>query len=86
MTRRERIARKIEKRTDWAESRKQESARRFDAAHNAVAGIPPGQPILVGHHSERHHRADLDRHERNMRAAFESQDMAQHHTSVAVSS
>lgn len=85
MTRRERIARKIEKRTDWAESRTQESARRFDTAHNAVAGIPPGQPILVGHHSERHHRADLDRHDRNMRAAFESQDTAQHHKSVAVS-
>jgi hypothetical protein len=85
MTRRERIARKIEKRTNWAESRKQDSVRRFDTAHAAVAGIPLGQPILVGHHSERHHRADLERHDRSMRAAIESQEMAQHHKSVAVS-
>ncbi|MFQ8806390.1 MAG: DUF3560 domain-containing protein [Alistipes indistinctus] len=29
----------------------------FKQSQNAVAGIPPGQPILVGHHSEKQHRA-----------------------------
>ena len=28
-------------------------------------GIPLGQPILVGHHSERRHRADIERMHRN---------------------
>jgi hypothetical protein len=44
---------------------------RSQAAHQAVAGIPFGQPILVGHHSERHHRAAIDRADRNMAAAVD---------------
>lgn len=53
-----------------------ESSRRFKAAHAAIDGIPPGQPILVGHHSERHHRAALDKHDRNMRAAIDADKAA----------
>lgn len=45
------------------------------AAHNAAdriaRAIPMGQPILVGHHSERRHRRDLDRIDRGMRKAIE---------------
>jgi hypothetical protein len=47
------------------------SIQRHEAAHAAVAFIPPGQLILVGHHSEARHRRDLDRHDRNMRKAIE---------------
>jgi hypothetical protein len=47
------------------------STQRHQAAHAAVAFIPPEQPILVGHHSEARHRRDLDRHDRNMRKAIE---------------
>jgi hypothetical protein len=36
-----------------------------------VEMIPMGQPILVGHHSERRHRRDLERHDRNIRKAIE---------------
>lgn len=54
-----------------------ESSRRFKAARAAVDGIEPGQPILVGHHSERRHRAALDRHDRNMRAAIDADKAAQ---------
>lgn len=43
----------------------------FSAAHAHVAGIPMGQPILVGHHSEKRHRRDLERHDRKMRKGFE---------------
>lgn len=43
------------------------------AAHAAVeritSGIPMGQPILVGHHSERHARKDAERIENGMRKA-----------------
>ena len=44
---------------------------RHDAANAAVALIPLGQPILVGHHSEGRHRRDLARHDRNMNKALE---------------
>lgn len=38
--------------------------------------IPVGQPILVGHHSERRHRRDLDRANRLMRQAADAQAAA----------
>ncbi len=39
----------------------------FNAARGAVGGIPFGQPILVGHHSEARHRNALKRHDNAMR-------------------
>lgn len=83
MTRRERLERKLEKRRQWAESRRADASQRFDAARAATEGIPFGQPILVGHHSEKRHRAALDKQERNLRAGVESSDMAEHHESKA---
>jgi len=43
-------------------------------ADSAVAGIPLGQPILVGHHSERRHRNALERSHRNMGKSFKEAD------------
>ncbi len=83
MTRRERLERKLEKRQQWAESRSADADRRFNAAHSIVSQIPLGQPILVGHHSEKRHRRDLDRVDANMRAGCESADMAKHHAQKA---
>lgn len=54
------------------------AAERFDAAHRHVAGIPMGQPILVGHHSERRHRRDLERHDSKMRQGLELLREAEH--------
>lgn len=43
----------------------------FKRSDDAVAGIPPGQPILVGHHSERGHRAALKRCHNAMRKGID---------------
>ncbi|MBV8176842.1 MAG: DUF3560 domain-containing protein, partial [Verrucomicrobia bacterium] len=40
--------------------------------------IPPGQPILVGHHSESHHRAQLKRIDRHFAKAKEHHDKAEY--------
>lgn len=40
------------------------------------SAIPLGQPILVGHHSERRHRRDLERMEQNMCRAVEESKKA----------
>ena len=40
-------------------------------SHDYVAGIVPGQPILVGHHSERHHRKAIENSNRAMGKAVE---------------
>lgn len=49
----------------------------FDAARAEAAQIPMGQPILVGHHSERKHRRALERHDARMRAGFELAEAAE---------
>lgn len=61
-----------------AERAAREASARFTRARSSIDGIPPGQPILVGHHSERHHRAALKRHDNNMRAGIEAQERAAH--------
>lgn len=59
-----------------------EDNRRADAdrAHKAVAAIadniPLGQPILVGHHSERHARRDAEKIQRGMEKAVRMWDTA----------
>lgn len=57
------------------------AAARRDAAvqtsDDAVAGIPMGQPILVGHHSETRHRRALARSDANMRRALDENKRAE---------
>lgn len=50
----------------------QEASARFDRAHDAIKYIPPGQPVLCGHHSERRHLRDLDRYDQHMRVGVEA--------------
>lgn len=61
------------------------SGHRWRAAHAAVAGIPFGQPILVGHHSERRHRRAIERADQNMRQSIELDKKAKHLASRAAS-
>lgn len=49
----------------------------FRAAHEATSGIPFGQPILVDHSSARRHRAALERSDKAMRRAIDSQKAAE---------
>ena len=65
---------KKERYKELAEKNRQESERRFDTASEIGRAIPFGQPILVGHHSERGHRADLKRIDNNMRKSVEASD------------
>lgn len=85
MTRRERLEAKQAKREQWAEGRKADAARHWEAGdlREEKSGIPFGQPVLVGHHSERHHRRALERADGHIQKAIESTDMAQHHISKA---
>ncbi|MEJ7829622.1 MAG: DUF3560 domain-containing protein [Segetibacter sp.] len=48
----------------------------FDAAHQISSFIPFGQPILVGHHSEKRHRRDLEKIDNGMRKAVEADKKA----------
>lgn len=68
-----------------AEKAEAEAKRRFEAGslREEVSGIPLGQPILVGHHSERRHRAALKRSENHMRAGIAASEKAEHYRAKA---
>jgi hypothetical protein len=53
-----------------------EAARRFGTAHAIGSMIPMGQPILVGHHSERRARRDAERIHNNTRKGVEAHEAA----------
>jgi hypothetical protein len=74
---------RVNRRRDWAGKAHRRSDAAFRGAMAAVDGIPPGQPILVGHHSERRHRAALNRHDGRMRHAIDEDRLAQHHEQCA---
>lgn len=83
MTRRERLERKLDKREQWADSAKARAESRFNAADKICEHIPLGQPILVGHHSERHARADQNRIHSNMRAGCDELRKSEYHEQKA---
>lgn len=62
-------------RAEQAERRSEGSFSRF---HSLTDGIPLGQPILVGHHSEKRHRRTLQRADGAIRKGVEEQKKAQH--------
>ena len=81
------LVRRAEERSDrfndYSESRTEDA----EAAQKAVAAIadniPFGQPILVGHHSERRHRKDIERMDNGMRRAVKMWDTAKYWTDRA---
>lgn len=83
MTRRERIEAKLAKRREWAESRSAKSEAAFNRAHDLVKDIPMGQPILVGHYSERRHRRIIERSHAASFAGVDHMKMAERHAARA---
>jgi hypothetical protein len=71
MTYRDRRLRRADRLRGWAESNETKSEMRGAEADRIASGIPMGQPILVGHHSERRHRKDLDRIQSGISASVE---------------
>lgn len=53
-----------------------ESDSRYQRSHELGEALPFGQPILVGHHSERRHRNHIEKINTNMRKSVEAQDKA----------
>jgi len=85
MNTRERLEARQERREDWATGREAKAETAFNLADlsESASGIPFGQPILVGHHSERRHRNVIKKAHAAMGRAVESHDMAEHHRSKA---
>lgn len=82
----ERAENRAERFEGYSEKRTSEA----ESAHAAVAAIadniPLGQPILVGHHSERHARRDAEKIQNGMRKALKLWDTASYWTDRAEAS
>lgn len=78
---------RAEERADRFQDYSANRLRDSESAQKAVSAIsdniPLGQPILVGHHSEKHARRDAERIENGMRKAVKMWDQAQYWKSRA---
>lgn len=75
----ERQSQRVEALTAKADRKATAADRAWEAEARAVAVLPPdGQPILVGHHSERRHRNAIEKAHRATGKAIEATDDAKH--------
>lgn len=78
---------RIEERRERFEDRANAATARSNAAYqasgDAVKGIPLGQPIFIGHHSERGHRRALERSDNGMRRSIQEQKKSEYYAGRA---
>jgi protein-L-isoaspartate O-methyltransferase len=67
----------------YSERRAEDASRAKRQVEAIAGGIPMGQPILVGHHSERHARRDAEKIENGMRKAVKMWETAKYWESRA---
>ncbi len=74
----ERQEQRAERFEDLSDKRLQEAERVHEAVSELANGIPLGQPILVGHHSERRARKDAEKIKSGMRKAVSCWETAKY--------
>lgn len=79
MSRQEKKAARVTRYEELAQKAEQRSGAAYARSDEAVRHIPSGQPILVGHHSEKRHRAALERSHNAMRQSIAESDKADHY-------
>jgi len=81
----EKIAAKKERYEELAEKAEKKSDSLFETSRKRAEMIPFGQPILIGHHSEKRHRAFIDRNHNLMRQNIEESEKSKYYTHKAES-
>lgn len=74
---------RIDRYREKAGAARQESRQLSQQSSAMLEHIPPGQPILVGHHSEKAHRNLLDRADRKMGRAVAASEKADYYEAKA---
>ena len=69
---------RAERFADYSQKRADDAKQARKAVSAITDGIPLGQPILVGHHSEKHARKDAERIENGMRKAVKMWETSQY--------
>ena len=70
-------AAKAEHASDMTAKHEEKSNEAYEHSSKIADAIPFGQPILVGHHSEAHHRVDIKRIENAMNKSVEENKIAE---------
>ena len=83
MTYQEKIESKIEYAKNKAVQLKESSDKFFEKGFCETTGIPMGQPILVGHHSEKRHRNAIERYDNQMRKNIDDAEKAKYYDNKA---
>lgn len=81
----ERQEQRAERFEEYSDNRKADAEAAHRAVHAIADGIPFGQPILVGHHSEKHARRDAEKIENGMRKAVKMWETSTYWTQRAAS-
>lgn len=79
----ERARAKSEKYANWASSAEAKSNKLFEASHEGRDFLSLAEPIKVGHHSEKRHRALIDRNWNRMGKSVELSKKADEHARKA---
>jgi len=79
----ERAKAKAERYNQWAASAEKKSAKYYEASNEGRDFLSLGEPIKVGHHSEKRHRALIDRNWNRMGKSVEMSNKAESHESKA---
>lgn len=79
----ERAEQRAERFEEYSDKRESDAERAHAAVAAIADNIPMGQPILVGHHSERHARRDAQRIENGMRRAVKLWETSKYWTARA---
>lgn len=79
----ERAKAKAERYENWADSAQQKSNEYFEASNEGADFLSLGEPIKIGHHSEKRHRALIDRNWARMGKSVEMSKKAEAHESKA---
>jgi hypothetical protein len=72
-----RAAHRAERLDRRAEAAQQRADASYEAAKDLADRIPLGQPILLGHHSQRRHERDLDRINRGIERSYADRQLAE---------
>ncbi len=75
----ERAKAKAEKYNEWAEARIKKSDEYYEASNEGAEFLSLAEPIKVGHHSEKRHRALIERNWNRMEKSVENADKAKEH-------
>lgn len=79
----DRAEERAERFENYSDNRERDAEAARARVDQIAGGIPMGQPILIGHHSEKHARRDAEKIENGMRKAVQAWKTAQYWTARA---